>query len=132
MNYASRETKGTFSDETFVRWYEAFENAIVIWLYYLGVDVCTSTRRGLFHRFHEEVLESLGRPDNPFFDIFNRRDLLHDLREHKRMRNAWRHDSLPFEKYYTNWRSVTTYLGDANNALGDAFETFSEKRLKFR
>ena len=113
-----------------MRWYEAFENAIVIWLYYLGVRVHSGTRRGLVHRYHEEVLENLGCPDNPFFDIFNRRDLLPRLREHKRMRNAWRHGSLPSEESCANWRLVTTYLGDVSGALDDAFETFSEKRLE--
>ena len=112
-----------------MRWYEAVEKALVIWLYYLGVRVTFNTRRGRVHRYHEEVLESLGNPENPFFDIFNRHYLLPGLREHKRIRNAWRHGSLPY-KTCVNWYSVKAYLGDVNDALDDALETFSEKRLE--
>ena len=37
------EEERYFSFETYVRWYEAIEKAVVIWLYYLGTRVSSGT-----------------------------------------------------------------------------------------
>ena len=99
----------------------------MIWLYYLGVDVRTSTQRGRVHRYHEEVLESLGRPDNPFFDIFGSPWLLDLLRWTKRERNKWRHDNLPITCPSGDWQGLTKYLRYVNDALCDALEIFGDE-----
>ncbi len=126
-----------FNLETRVRWYEAIEKALVIWLRYLGFRVLSGTLRGKGHRFHEAVLDTLGHPDNPFLEIFSRPGLLADLREDKKLRNIWRHSnqtySLPCENWECeDWENHTDYLSMVNDALEDAFTTFSEMRVKRR
>ena len=92
-----------------MRWYEAIEKAIVIWLRYLGIGVETGRsrehryheavlgRRSREHSFHEGFLESLSYQGNPFFEVFDRHGLVDDLRLDKRLRNNWRHDKLPIQ-----------------------------------
>ena len=126
-----------FNIETYVRWYEAIEKALVIWLHYLGFRVLSGSLRGRGHRFHEAVLDTLGHPDNPFFEIFSRSGLLADLREDKRFRNIWRHSnepcSYPCEDWECEtWENFADYLSMVNDALEDAFTTFSEMRAKKR
>lgn len=112
-----------------MRWYEAVEKALVIWLHYLGVRVHSGTRCGRSHRYHEEVLESLGHPENPFFEIFTGRGLLPYLREDKRLRSKWRHDKLLAATPSVNWELLTCHLRIVNDALEDALETFSDERV---
>ena len=123
------EEERYFNFETYVRWYEAIEKAVVIWLYYLGVRVDSGIRRSGGHRYHEAVLESLGHPDNPFFDIFDQYYLLTALREDKKLRNEWRHGKPLVMDLHRIWPHLTGYLRFINAALGDALKTFSEIRV---
>ena len=79
--------KRYFNVETYVRDYEAIEKALVIWLHSLGFPVLSGALRGKGHRFHEAFLNTLGHPDNPFFEIFHQDYLLNGLRGDKRLRN---------------------------------------------
>ena len=126
------EEERYFNVETYVRWYEAIEKALVIWLYYLGFRVASGYLHGKGHRFHEAVLDALGHPDNPFFEIFSRPDLLADLRHIKKFRNIWRHSNLPCSIPCEDWEGLAAYHSMVNDALEDAFTTFSEMRAKTR
>ena len=126
-----------FNVETHVRWYEAIEKALVIWLHYLGFPVLSGALRGKGHRFHEAFLDTLGHPDNPFFEIFSRYGLLADLRHIKKFRNIWRHSNLPCsipceDWECEDWEGLAAYHSMVNDALEDAFTTFSEMRAKTR
>ena len=131
------EEERYFNVETYVRWYEAIEKALVIWLHYLGFRVLSGALRGKGHRFHEAFLDSLGHPDNPFFEIFSRPGLLADLRTDKKLRNIWRHSSQPCWNPYEDWEcedweNLVDYLSIVNVALEDALTTFAEKRFEMR
>ena len=106
-----------FNFETYVRWYEAIEKAVVIWLYYLGIRIDPVVRRGRIqrnrgrvHRYHEAFLDTLGYPGNPFFEIFNRDDLLASLRSDKQIRNEWRHGWRPVWDLRGIWEHLVAYL----------------------
>ena len=126
------EEERYFNVETYVRWYEAIEKALVIWLYYLGVRIDSGTRCGRVHRYHEAVLQSLSCPDNPFFRVFKRRDLLGCMRGDKQIRNKWRHDNLPAPSPFASWEDLVAYTGLVNDALEHALYVFSKKRVEMR
>ena len=96
-----------------MRWYEAVEKALVIWLYYLGVQF----PRGL---------ESLSHEDSPFCRIFRRRGLLPCLRGTKRLRNKWRRDHQPIQNPFQSWEDLVSYLRVVNDALEDALIIFDD------
>lgn len=123
------EEERCFNVETYVRWYEAIEKAVVIWLYYLGGRVYSSTGRVGVHTYHEAVLESLSHRDNPFFEIFNRPYLLACLRKDKQRRNKWRHDTLTISNPCGSWEVLAAYLTMVNDALEDALNKFTEIRV---
>lgn len=112
-----------------MRWYEAVTEALSIWLYYLGIRVYSGTRRGRAHKYHEHVLESLGRPDNPFYEIFSGRGLVPYLRQDRRFQYQyrWRYENLPVTNPFGNWELLASYLRVVNDALEDALETFSDE-----
>ena len=124
------EDERYFNVETYARWYEAIEKAVVIWLYYLGIRVQPGRLRGRVHRYHEAVLETLGHPDNPFFEIFSEGNLLDGLRTDKRLRNKWRHDNLPVPNPFETWEDLAEYLRIVNDALEDTLVMFGEKRVE--
>ena len=128
------EDERYFNLETYVRWYEAIEKAVVIWLYYLGIRIDPVIRRrhvrrnrGYVHRYHETFLWTLSCPDNPFFEIFDLRDLLPGLREDKKIRNRWRHGCLPHPNPCDDWEGLADYLNFVNNDLEDTLNTFTER-----
>ena len=121
-----------FNVETYVRWYEAIEKAVVIWLYYLGIRVSSGMLGGRHRGYHEAFLYTLSRPENPFFEVFNKPYLFACLYEAKKIRNEWRHDSLCFERPFRQLKLLVYCLSIFNDALEDAIELFSEKRIERR
>ncbi|KAK0512117.1 hypothetical protein JMJ35_005245 [Cladonia borealis] len=85
---------------------------------------------------HEAFLYTLSQLANPFFEIFNRYDILDCLRGTKRIRNEWRHGWLQVLDTRSNWGAMVWELNLVNDALKDAFaisyEIQAEGRSKER
>ena len=118
-----------FNVETYVRWHEAIEKAVLIWLYYLGIRVGAGMLGGRVRGYHEAFLYTLSHPDNPFFEIFGQRNILPDLCVDNKIRNKWRHDNLPISNPFEDWETLARYQSTVNAALGDALDTFGEIRV---
>ena len=123
------EEERYFNLETYVRWYEAIEKAVVIWLYELGIQVSSGMLDGRYRGYHEAFLYTLSHPDNPFFEIFRQCNLLPGLHVDKDLRNRWRHDNQPILNPFEDWDCLARYLSVVNAALGDALDTFGEMRV---
>ena len=114
-----------------MRWYEAVEKALVIWLYYLGLRLISDNHLARVHKYHEEIIESLGSSANPFWEVFRRRDfrrreLLPLLRGDMSIRNKWHHDHLPVQNPFETWEDLASHLRNVNDALEDALVIFGE------
>ena len=127
------ENERYFNVETYVRWYEAIEKAVVIWLYYLGIRIDPVIRRGLVqrnhgrvHRYHEAFLDTLAYPGNPFFETFSRPGLLDDLRGDKKLRNQLRHGWRPVWDLRGIWEHLVAFLSIVNDVLEDTLNTFTQ------
>ena len=121
-----------FSVKVYARWYEAIEKAVVIWLYHLGIRVGAGMLGGRVRGYHEAFLYTLSHPDNPFFEVFNRPDLLACLHEARKIRNGWRHGWLLVLELGAGWEIMAGNIDYVIDALEDAFTTFSEIQVGIR
>ena len=114
-----------------MRWYEAVEKALVTWLYYLGFRSISDNRLVRVHKYHEELIESLGSAVNPFWEVFRRRDLrrrelLPLLRRDMQLRNKWHHDHPPVQNPFETWEDLASHLCIVKDALEDTLIIFGE------
>ena len=108
--------------------------ALVIWLYYLDFRIISDNYLVRVHKYHEELMETLGHSTNPFWEAFRRRDfrrreLLPLLRKDMDLRNKWHHDHLPVQNPFESWEDLVAHLRLVNDALEDALETFSNEQV---
>ena len=71
----------------YVAWYEGVETVIRTMLGSLGIRVAGNRDQNGCHKFHENLLEELGRPENPFYEVLGRDDVLFQFRQAKDVRN---------------------------------------------
>ena len=105
----------------------------MIWLYYLGLRLISDNHLARVHKYHEEVIESLGSSDNPFWGAFRRRDLrrrelLPLLRRDMKLRNQWHRDHLPVQNPFETWEELAIHLRVVNTALEVSLTIFDDSQ----
>lgn len=106
------KANGDRLNELFVQWYEQVERLIQVYLKAVGIII--NKRRHPMngaHRYHEEILESLRNPNNPYHDVLGRGRAHDHLKEAKRVRNSIRGKG-PRSKNVTflDWNRMTEFI----------------------
>lgn len=74
----------------YIHWYHSVEEVIKTMLGHLGIEVVSTRDSTGQHTHHEDILGELSQPQNPFYELIGRDDILFLFRQAKDDRNVCR------------------------------------------